>query len=175
MKLADVLLKIDRIGSTVPLQRVTPAEVMFLVADHHANAGGDPIVKLVEVEEGTDEKHIEALQQQLESLDKQRDELDLLEITPEIHQRRLKTIEAQIKTKQDGLDFYRRRVALRTIRPADERVRLASKYGARRIKAFFPGNIPNLPETFEEARRQGVGADTLSERLLTVGDLPNQQ
>ncbi len=48
MKQADIELKIDRFGSSVPLKGVTPAEVLYLVADHHINAGGDPIIELVE-------------------------------------------------------------------------------------------------------------------------------
>ena len=51
MKQADILLQIDRLGSTIPLKGVTPAEVLYLVADHHTNAGKDPIIELVELKE----------------------------------------------------------------------------------------------------------------------------
>ena len=48
MKQADIQLRVDKFGSTVPLTGVTPAEVLYLVADNHRNAGTDPIVELKE-------------------------------------------------------------------------------------------------------------------------------
>jgi len=61
MKQADIELQIDRYGSTVPLKGVTPAEALYLVADHHVSAGKDPIISLVETGEamtitGTEKK-----------------------------------------------------------------------------------------------------------------------
>lgn len=44
--LADVTLKIDKNGSDITLKGVTPGEVLFLVAEHQANAGGNPITKV---------------------------------------------------------------------------------------------------------------------------------
>ncbi len=111
MKLANVVLKLDKIGTSVPLKKVTPSEVMFLVADHHPNAGGDPILKLEELDEEVD------------------------------------------------------------ITPSQERRRLAEKYGARRVSKFYPGPIPTLPQTFEEARGAGISSSAPTERLLTVGDV----
>lgn len=51
MKTATVHLKVDKIGNSVWVQGVTPAELMFLVADNHVNAGGDPVLSLKETEE----------------------------------------------------------------------------------------------------------------------------
>lgn len=60
MKLATVTLNIAKHGHHVVRENVTPAELMVLVAEHHANAGGDPVLEIketgdttkVEVEEG---------------------------------------------------------------------------------------------------------------------------
>ena len=46
MKQADIWLKVDKVGSNIPIKGVTPAEVLYLVADNHANVGGDPIESL---------------------------------------------------------------------------------------------------------------------------------
>lgn len=54
MKQADILLRVDKFGSTVSLSGVTPAEVLYLVADNHRNAGTDPIVELIEKGEATE-------------------------------------------------------------------------------------------------------------------------
>ena len=110
MKLATIVIKLEKSGSNVRLERVTPAETMFLVADHHTNAGGDPIVSLEELE---DESKLNA---------------------------------------------------------SSEKLRLALKYGTKRINKFFPGRIPNLPSSFAEAREAGVSIEAPQERLLTVSN-----
>ncbi len=46
MPLADVRIKLCKNGSDVPVRNVTPAELYFLVAEHHANAGGAPVVAI---------------------------------------------------------------------------------------------------------------------------------
>lgn len=45
MPLADVTIKIDKNGSDVDVRHVTPAELLFLCAEHHTNAGGSPVVR----------------------------------------------------------------------------------------------------------------------------------
>lgn len=47
MPVADGWLKIARDGSNVKINGVTPAEVLFLVAEHNRRAGGNPITDLV--------------------------------------------------------------------------------------------------------------------------------
>ena len=46
MPLADIRLKLDKNGSDVAVKNVTPAQLLFLVAEHHANAGGSPILSI---------------------------------------------------------------------------------------------------------------------------------
>ena len=47
MKTANCFLKLDRVGSCVPVIGLTPAEAQFLASEHNGNAGGDPILDLV--------------------------------------------------------------------------------------------------------------------------------
>jgi len=47
MPLADITLRLDKNGSDMDLKGVTPAELLFLCAEHHPNAGGNPIVRCV--------------------------------------------------------------------------------------------------------------------------------
>lgn len=51
MRLADCHVQLDANGD-VPKQNVTPAEVLFLVADHQVNVKGNPIHGLVESKVG---------------------------------------------------------------------------------------------------------------------------
>lgn len=53
MKLADVVIRLSKEGHDVPRSDVTPAELLLLVAEHHANAGGDPIVSITETGDTT--------------------------------------------------------------------------------------------------------------------------
>lgn len=46
MKTARVELSLAREGHHVFLNGVTPAELLLLIAEHHANAGGKPVVNL---------------------------------------------------------------------------------------------------------------------------------
>lgn len=50
MKVATVILKTNQLGSTVRLINVTPIEALYLVAEHHVSAGGEPfdLSKIVE-------------------------------------------------------------------------------------------------------------------------------
>ncbi len=57
-----------------------------------------------------------------------------------------------------------------TISSSQERARLQGIYGAKRINKFFPGTIPSLVETFEEARQVGIATQAPTERLVTVGE-----
>jgi hypothetical protein len=49
MPIADITLKLDKNGSDIDLKNVTPAEVLFLCAEHHGNAGGSPITRFTNV------------------------------------------------------------------------------------------------------------------------------
>ena len=50
MKLANIGLALTK-GHEVHLKGVTPAEVLFLVAEHHQNVGGDPIIHIEELKD----------------------------------------------------------------------------------------------------------------------------
>ena len=170
MQLANIVLKVDPIGSSIPLKHVTPAEVMFLVADFHQKAGGDPIVKFQTVADDAEKSTIEKLQKELKTLEDGFEALDTLELQDEIREKRTNSFQSRIQQKRDKIEELSNLVTLRVIPPKAERDRLITKYGAKRIGKFFPGAIPSLPQTFEEARSAGFGATLPVERLVTVGD-----
>lgn len=63
MKVANFNLKLNKLGSTVPLFEVTPAEAQLLTSVHHANAGESPLKDRSEVKEvqRTDQEEIKRL------------------------------------------------------------------------------------------------------------------
>ena len=142
---ARVTLKTSKIGNTIQLKRVTPAELMFLIADNHTEAGGDPVVKL-EPEVKWKKGMVPA-----------RDAMGI----------ELKDEEGEKLPEVEGLIPTEEPVVFK-LTPKQELDRLAGKYG-KRIRKFFPGPMPTLPRSFEEAREAGIGAVTPSERLLEVG------
>lgn len=107
MKLAELRIRLDKTGWDVPLVDVTPAELMLLVAEHHANAGGDPVLDLKE--------------------------------TGEVERTATQEVE-----------------------------RLRMKYAANKVKALFQGAIPNVPQTYDEAKKAGIGF-VLPTNKLTEG------
>lgn len=126
MKQADIELQLGQ-KWTVPLTGVTPAEVLYLVADHHRNAGDDPIVSLVEKGEA-------------------------VTFTGE--------------TKKD--EKTGKEIPLSHPRTTQEEIaRLRMKYPAKNLsKVFGSGYSPQFPETFEEARKAGVGIVLPSNNLI---------
>lgn len=170
MKLANIVLKLDKIGTSVPKKYVSPAEVMFLVSDHHTNAGGDPIVKLDILDDDAEVKPLEVATKELEELQASQDKLDnVMNITDEVRQKREEKIRRKMQVKLDAITRLKAIQAMRTFTPALERRRLISIYGQPRINKYYPGQIPQLPSDFAEARSVGVGTEAPSERLLTVG------
>lgn len=145
MPLATVRLKIDKMQEVVK-QHVTPAELMFLVADHHSAAGGDPVISL-KLEKKQELREVEDLDPTGAPL------LDVMTGKPVIAKR-------LVDTNED---------AVLKIRPQDERRRLSAIYNPKRVGKFYPGTIPNLPQTFDEAREAGTQVVAPSERLLEVG------
>lgn len=125
MKQANVDLKIDKFGSTIPLTGVTPAELFYLVADHHQNAGGDPVVTLTETGEAV-------------------------------------TFTGEMKKNTKGVD----EPVLRPRSESEELARLRMKYPSNRLGKIFGGYAPRLPETFEEARKGGIGMVLPSNNLV---------
>ena len=53
MLIADCRIKLDKIGQDVVKRNVTPAEAAFLVAEHNARAGGQPLEVLGEPKDVT--------------------------------------------------------------------------------------------------------------------------
>src|SRR3990172_1697949 len=51
MKVANARLVLNKFGSDVALTDITPAEVLFLTAEHHTNAGKAPVTQLIEKDE----------------------------------------------------------------------------------------------------------------------------
>lgn len=150
VKTAMIELKLDKIGITVVRRGVTPAELMFLVADHHSKAGGDPVVRL-EIEK----EMIEAEVQEKDATGKPMFDKENKPIMRP----------GFVATDNDReIEFS----------PGQERRRLQNIYGAKRITKFYPGPIPTMPTTFEEAREAGISAESPTERLLTVGEEAGQ-
>lgn len=170
MKLANIVLKLDKIGTSVPKKYVSPAEVMFLVSDHHTNAGGDPIVKLDILDDDAEAEPLAVVTKELEELQASQEKLDnITNITDEVRHKREDKLRRKMQVKLDEITRLKAIQAMRNFSPAVERRRLISIYGSPRITKYYPGQIPQLPADFKEARDHGVGTEAPSERLLTVG------
>lgn len=98
-------VKLNKEGSNVLKNNVTPAEMFFLVAEHHVHAGGDPIGEM------SNETTI-------------------------------------VRTDRQEFD------------------RLCALYHPDKIRALFPGPIPNLVKTFAEAREIGVKISLSDKKLV---------
>lgn len=145
VKTATIELKLDKIGITVTRRGVTPAELMFLVADHHSKAGGDPVVSLV-IEKKMEEGQVQEKDPTGKGMVKDGKPVMKLGLVP---------------TEEDNEI---------ECTPGQERKRLQGMYGAKRIAKFYPGPMPTMPTTFEEAREAGISSESPTERLLTVGE-----
>lgn len=150
MKTATVRLKQDKIGCEVVLKGVTPAELMFLIADNHIRAGGDPVMELT-----IEKKKVLGEVEERDPTGR----VVLVDGKPHM-------IPGLVDSDEDNE---------LNLSPSQERNRLGARFGVNRIKKFYPGPIPTLPQTFEEARQAGIGAEAPTERLLTVGDESGKQ
>lgn len=168
--IANIVLKMDKNGSSVQRNNVTPAEVMLLCAMHHKNAGEDPVLKCIEIEADAFDKKIEKEEAALSKLqadfERVTEDQALLE---EVRERRLETINKRIEVKQSTINDLKQINMIRDLEPADEYRRLGFRYSALLLKEFFPGRIPSLPTTFEEARKQGTKTEAVSPKWI-VGD-----
>jgi len=141
----QVKLKTDKLGNSIILKGVTPAELMFLVADNHQQAGGDPVVELVREKKKVVGEVVNRDGEGRPILDAQENPV---------------MVKGWVDSEEEN--FLK-------ISAKQERDRLARKYGSKRISKFYPGPIPTFPTSFEEARENGIGQVTPSERLLEVG------
>lgn len=165
--LANITLKMAKVGSSVQRLNVTPAEVLVLVNIHRVNAGGDPIVRLKEIPPEREDEQMAPLQKKLDKLVELRDGLDDLDdITPEVRTRRENSYRDQIEALNGQLNTLKMIKHLRTLTPTQERDRLKGRYQQVTIKALFPGAIPQVPQTFEEARKGGLDSERAEGRFM---------
>jgi len=126
MRIANVELTLAKEGHHVFLTGVTPAELLLLVAEHHANVGKDPVVSLVETNLGIGKEE---------------------------------EIEVEFDAKDDKGQPYKKKEKRKVTNiersPLLEVARLRGKYAGNKVTALFPGASPNLPSTFDEARKIG--------------------
>jgi len=174
-KLAHIELKMDKIGSSIPVLYVSPAQVMFLVADHHSRAGGNPVVKFKPIPDDAEKPEMDKLQAVVEKYEKELEALEELELTQEIRERREESYRARIQQAESRLGELRQIVLRRKFTAAQERDFLVSKYGKKRVKAMFPGAIPQLPTDFAEAQQVGVQSEIPGQRLFTAGEDEKQE
>lgn len=163
---ANIVLKIDQLGSSVPRKYVTPAEVMFLVADHRMNANGDPIIDIKPIPDNAEQEAIKSLKSDLAKLEEQQNKLDSdANLTWQAREEQVRRIQDQIQGKQDAINRWENLRAIRYLKPQDERSRLSGIYGNKRISRVYTGAIPILPQTFDEARKIGMGVSAGVESL----------
>lgn len=155
MKLANIILKTEQIGNSVPLKNVTPAEVMLLVAANHAQAGGDPIIKLELAkkkafkEKGVHETDGAGVKQYEADPSKENGKGEPI------------MVDGWVETDEE-IEVKRT--------PSAERLRLLGKYGAKKVnKVLGSGPIPSIPETFEEAIAAGLQMSLVDDRFFLVG------
>lgn len=161
MLLADIVLKKDRDGSSIPVKMVTPAELMFLIADNHAACGGDPIVSIKATKVKKWGKIPDLIQNEESGS-------NWGKLVPSY---------THDYTKEDGkgeplmtwgwIETDEDRVVDRSSQ--EEVKRLARKYDKKKVAKLFSGAIPQLPQTFEEARSLGVQFDLTGERFFLLG------
>lgn len=169
--LADIVLKYNEFGSTVVLKNVTPAEVMFLVAMHHKNAGGDPVIRLKELPVDHEEKQAAPLMKELTEVNAKLEAVkNQQDIVEELREKRVTSFLAKIDSLEGQIQSLQATASIRFIGPSDERARLSFKYSILELEKFYPGAIPQLPKTFDEARSAGTRAKTSHETWLVGAD-----
>jgi len=147
--IANIVLKLDKIGATVALKHVTPAEVMLLCAMHSGNAGGMPIIKFEQIDIKANEMALKSLQDELSKLETLLDELGEVEnITEEVREKRSITLQTKIESYQGRINGLQHVMGIRNLSPAGERARLTGKYNQLVVNKFYPGNIPSIPVEF---------------------------
>lgn len=147
--IANIVLKLDKIGATVALKHVTPAEVMLLCAMHSGNAGGMPVVKFEEIDIKANEMALKSLQDELSKQEELLEALGEVEnITEEVRDRRSITLQQKIESFQGRINALQHIMGVRNLSPSGERARLTGKYNQLVVNKFYPGNIPSIPTEF---------------------------
>lgn len=166
--LANVLVKLDSLGSDVLVKNVTPAETMLLAAIHQRNANGDPIKSITLIDPEVEIKNIQLLIDELKEVEAKLDELENTEekLTMELVDRRQKRYTDQIESLTGRIQAAKQVQAIRYLSPSDEITRLKFKYQHKHVKALFPSAMSNLPKTHELAKQFGLKAEQLEKGFL---------
>lgn len=149
--------------SVIQLKHVTPAQLMYLIAMHKQNAKGVPVVKLTVINESAEDNEIKSLRGRIQSyekaIEKIQEELLRGRMPIDVAEEREAALLKQITSVESLIADQERLLAHRALNPVQERTRLSREYNAKDVKAFFPGGIPTLPSTFDEATANGVEAE----------------
>ena len=132
----------------IALKEVTPAEVCLLVALHHKNVGDNPVHEFGQCQQTKAIQHSD----------------------PDNPKARPGHKPLFVDGKHVGSEVETKTYSTIVRNASDEVSRLCSKYGAKRVRALFPGAIPTLPATFEEAIKLGVTM-TLEDNKLSAGEI----
>jgi len=160
----------DKNGSSIQRKNVTPAELMLLCAMHHTNAGGDPILKCEEIDEDTNKKEIKSLHEAYAKLQEDYDRVQAdVSLLEDVREKRLESITKRMEARQSTIVGLEQVDAIRELSPSDEFRRLGFRYSSTLLKDFYPGRIPSLPSTFEEARKNGLQTEAVAPKWL-AGD-----
>jgi len=171
--LATVKVKQTKNGSSVIRHNVTPAEVMILAADFKSQSGGDPILILAEIDPKREEKQILPLQTKLDGLQAQYEANESTQdITEEVRDARFRSLSARIVRVQKNIQEWQNINAIRGLDAEQEKARLMMRYQHKLVEHIFPGQLPKLPETFDEALRGGLKSKAMTgERMVFEGGI----
>lgn len=143
MKLATITLKRNQLGSTVTLKRVTPAQLAFLVADVHAEVGGNPVVKITPTKKTKYGK--------VQDRDGAGRPVFEQDVSKEDGKGEPVMVDGWMETEEE-LESQ--------LTPRQELMRLKSIYRPEKVNKLYPDKTnPKFPETFEEAMEVGLGTD----------------
>lgn len=157
--LATVLLKCNKLGSTVTRTNVTPAEAFVLIADFRDLAGGNPILSLEEIPVDREDQMLAPLRKRLETLKETylRDQSDTT-LIEETRNARLQSTSAAIIRVEKNIKEWEGVKALRSLGAAAEKGRLKLRYQPRLVDHLFPGRFPSVPQSFKDAELVGLQA-----------------
>ena len=159
--LANIVLKQDKIGNSVVRKNVTPAEVMFLCALHFKNAGDNPVIKIDIADDDREEKQIEPLKAEIDKLEARiAKDMDDLTITEEIREKRVSNLQAKLERARSQVADLEQIRSIRFLSPDQEKLRLGFRYNNIVLNKFYPGEMPSLPVTFDQAMSFGTRRNT---------------
>ncbi len=147
-QIANMVLKLDKIGATVALKNVTPAEMRLLCAMHSGNAGGDPVVSFTVIDKEIQDK-IKKLEEELAETESRREALGEVDnITEEVRSNRERVLNDKVESLTERIQTLQNIEAIKELEPAQERNRLMGKYNQLLVSKFYPGDQPNMVTKF---------------------------